>query len=125
LNFEYWFIAFLPLWLLILMFCNSLPVGGLSTSMLATCLVSTSRHLDKFWSVTSFTRIKLSLLVVWVKIAKAEPQFSDLIYELQHSHSWTWSYQNSKCKLSCPVKTVFGGGSPRFVSFDLNPVREL
>ena len=28
----------------------------------------------------------LMLQVVWVKIAKAEPQFSDLIYELQHHH---------------------------------------
>ena len=97
LNLEYWFIAFLPLWinvihLLILMFCNSLPVGwsfninagymfGIFLKTLGQVLVCYKLNQDQ----TQFSAA-LMLLVVWVKIAKAEPQFSDLIYELQHHH---------------------------------------
>ena len=68
------------------MFCNSLPVGwsfnindgymfGIFLKTLGQVLVCYKLNQDQ----TQFSAA-LMLLVVWVKIAKAEPQFSDLIY---------------------------------------------
>jgi hypothetical protein len=101
---EYWFITFLPLWihvihLLILMFCNSLPVGlsfninagymfGIFLKTLGQVLVCYKLNQDQ----TQFSAA-LMTIVVWIKSSST---IMDLVM---------------------PVKTAFGGGSPRFVSF--------
>ena len=115
------------------MFCNSLQVGwsfninagymfGFFLMALGQVLVCYNHNQDQTQCSAA-----LMLQVVWVKIAKAEPQFSDLIYELQHHHGPGHARTAST---SCPAQwRQFLEEDPPDLSAllrtDLHPVRQL